>query len=153
MNIREANEDDIAHWSEMRSALWPDSEDNHIAEITDYFAGTSIDIVQTYMAEQDGNIVGFMELNIRNFAEGSRSPKLPYVEAWYIKPEFQGKGYGKTLMQRAEEWALSRGYSELASDTEVDNERSIAMHSHLGFRETDRIVCFLKKLNNDGKKT
>ena len=148
MIIREAIEKDIEQWSEMRTALWPDTNDAHFEEINNYFSGLSIDIVKTYIAEIDSEVIGFMELNIRNFAEGSRKSKLPYVEAWYIKPEHQGHGYGKRLMEKAEQWAISLGYSELASDTEISNHRSISMHKHLGFLETERIVCFLKKLNN-----
>ena len=146
--IREATEKDVEQWSEMRTALWPETNDAHISEIKEYFSGLSIDIVQAYVAEVDSEIVGFMELNIRNFAEGSRSSKLPYVEAWYIKPKYQGNGYGKQLMRKAEQWAISQGYSELASDTEIDNHRSISLHKHLGFMETERIVCFLKELKN-----
>jgi aminoglycoside 6'-N-acetyltransferase I len=148
MNIREAIEQDTVQWSEMRTALWPETCDGHLSEIKEYFAGSSIDIVQAYIAEIGSEQVGFMELNIRNFAEGSRSSKLPYVEAWYIKPEHQGNGYGKQLMKKAEQWAITQGYSELASDTEIDNHRSVSMHKHLGFLETERIVCFLKKLKN-----
>ena len=148
MIIREVNEKDIEQWSEMRTALWPETNDGHISQIKEYLSGSSIDIVQAYVAEVGPEIIGFMELNIRNFSEGSRNPKLPYVEAWYIKPEYQNKGYGKQLMQKAEQWAISQGYSELASDTEIDNHRSISMHKHLGFMETERIVCFLKKLKN-----
>lgn len=51
-------------------------------------------------------------------------------------------------MSYAEKWALSLDYSELASDAEVENERSISMHSHFGFKEVERIVCFLKKLGD-----
>ncbi len=146
MVIREAKPADIAQWSAMRKALWPESEDDHVAEINQYFAGTSIDIVIAYLAEVDAEVVGFIELNIRSFAEGSRNPRVPYVEGWYIKPEYQGQGYGSQLMQQAEEWALGHGYSELASDTEIDNHHSISLHKRLGFRETERTVCFLKNL-------
>lgn len=148
MNIREASEKDIDNWSEMRTALWPDTDDNHISEIKKYFTSVSIDIVQVYIAEHYGKPVGFLELNIRNFAEGSYNSEVPYIEAWYIKPEYQGKGYGKQLMHKAELWALSKGYSELASDTELSNKKSISMHKHLGFEETERVVCFLKRINN-----
>ncbi len=86
-------------------------------------------------------------MNMRNFAEGSRLPEVPYVEAWYIRESCQGQGHGKKLMQRAEEWAIEKGYSELASDTEVTNHQSIAIHKVLGFEETERVVCFLKKLS------
>lgn len=132
----------------MRTALWPETNDGHLAEIDAFFAGTSMDVVEVFVVEVDAVLVGFLELNIRNFAEGSRSPQVPYVEGWYVKPAFQGRGYGMKLMRRAEEWAVSRGFTEIASDAEIGNERSIAMHRSLGFQETDRVVCFLKKLEN-----
>lgn len=146
MLIREVSYTDISEWSKMRTSLWPDTEDNHITELEEFFAGKSIDIVQVYIVEVDKEVVGFMELNIRNFAEGSRLSKLPYIEAWYVKPKHQGKGYGKALIKKAEEWAISLGYTELASDTEINNHKSISLHKELGFIETERIVCFLKKL-------
>ena len=149
MIIREITENDIADWSEMRTDLWPETEDGHIQEIREYFEGSSVDIVMTYVAEADQQVIGFIELNIRNFAEGSRCSKIPYVEGWYIKPGYRGKGYGASLMRRAEQWALSQGHSELASDTELENTQSISMHKHLGFEETERVVCFLKKLDAD----
>ncbi len=144
--IREATEKDIDNWCEMRTDLWPDTEDGHRGEITEYFAGSSIDIFVAFIIEVDSKVVGFLELNIRNFAEGSRNSKVPYIEAWYIRPDFQGNGYGKMLMQRAESWAREQGFTELASDTEIHNEKSIAMHTQLGFIETERVVCFLKDI-------
>lgn len=146
--IREVTQSDVSAWSDMRTDLWPETGDRHIPEINGYLSGSSVDIAQAYVVEVSSEIVGFLELNIRNFSEGSCSPEIPYVEAWYIKPRFRGNGYGKLLMRKAEQWAISEGYSELASDTEIENERSIIMHKHLGFVETERIVCFLKKLRN-----
>jgi aminoglycoside 6'-N-acetyltransferase I len=148
MIIREVTQSDIPAWSDMRTDLWPETTDKHMSEINEYLSGSSNDIVQAYVGEVSSETIGFLELNIRNFAEGSRSPKIPYIEAWYIKPRFRGNGYGGLFMRKAEQWAISKGYSELASDTEFENERSIIMHKHLGFEETERIVCFLKKLRN-----
>jgi aminoglycoside 6'-N-acetyltransferase I len=148
MNIREATRSDVEAWSEMRTELWPDTDDNHLSEINAFFDGESIDIEQVYIIEKDQLIVGFIELNIRNFAEGSRKSSVPYVEGWFIKPEFQGMGYGQKLMEMAEYWAASLGFTELASDTEIINERSIKLHKQMGFKETERVVCFLKKLKN-----
>ncbi|MEW7993700.1 MAG: GNAT family N-acetyltransferase [gamma proteobacterium symbiont of Clathrolucina costata] len=147
MAIREIKKSDLKQWSKMRTSLWPNTQDNHLSEINEYFSGESIDIDQVYVAVFDQQAVGFIELNLRNFAEGSRHPLVPYVEAWYVEPEHRGMGYGKALMRQAEEWALAQGCTELASDTEITNHQSIAMHRYLGFEETERIVCFLKKLN------
>ncbi|MEW8248700.1 MAG: aminoglycoside 6'-N-acetyltransferase [Candidatus Thiodiazotropha sp.] len=148
MLIREIKHSDLDRWSKMRSALWPNTEDAHVNEIKDYFEGRSIDIDQVYVATVNDNAVGFIELNIREFAEGSRRPRVPYVEAWYVEPEYRGMNCGRLLMRKAESWALGQGYSELASDTEIDNRQSIAIHARLGFEETERIVCFLKKLRS-----
>ena len=147
MQIRSVEKSDISEWSRMRSALWPDSTDNHVAEIEEYFTGVSIDIVEAFVVERpNGNLGGFIEINLRNFAEGSRSSQVPYIEAWYVDQDLRGKGVGKRLMEKAEQWSLEKGFFELASDTELENIKSIAAHKALGFKEVDRVVCFLKKL-------
>ena len=146
MLIRKAEPADWPLWSQMRTELWPDTPDAHISEIEAYFSGVSIDVEEIYLAEKEGQVIGFIELNIRNFAEGSRHSQVPYVEAWFVASNHRGKGVGKQLMKQAEQWAIEKGFSELASDTEVTNERSIAMHTHLGFSEIERVVCFLKTL-------
>ena len=147
MNIRPARDADLLEWARMRSALWPASKDDHRRELAEYFSGQSIDIVEALVLEADqGALAGFIELNVRSFAEGSRSPRVPYVEAWFVCPKFRGYGHGKALMLRAESWALEKGFTELASDTELSNRNSIAVHEHLGFTETERVVCFLKRL-------
>lgn len=146
MNIRQVEKSDRNAWSKMRTELWPDTDDKHLSEIEDYFKGRSIDIVQVYVAEIESKLVGFLELNIRNYAEGSLSSRIAYVEAWYVDPAYRGKGYGKQLMHKAEQWAREKDFNELASDTEIDNLASIDIHKHLGFQETERIVCFLKQI-------
>ena len=147
MIIRAVQLRDLPQWSLMRTQLWPATEDGHVAELQEYFAGVSTDIVEAFVLDGgEGELAGFLEMNIRNFAEGSRSPRLPYVEAWFVREAYRGLGWGKALMARAEQWAAERGYRELASDTELHNTHSIALHKALGFRETERIVCFLKTL-------
>jgi len=52
------------------------------------------------------------------------------------------------LVQAASRWALRRGFTELASDTTLDNSESIAAHKALGFAEVERQVNFLMPLGN-----
>ncbi|EAR10198.1 GNAT family N-acetyltransferase [Reinekea blandensis] len=146
MNIRTMTLKDREVWAEMRSSLWPEFDEDHTPELDKYFAGQSRDVTEAFIAEVDGQAAGFIELNIRNYAEGSHEPAVPYVEAWYVASEFRGQGLGKQLMARAEQWALERGYIELASDTDEWNAYSIEQHTKLGFKETGRVVCFLKTL-------
>ncbi len=146
MKIRKATRADASAWSVLRTELWPNTYDSHRAEINEYFNGQAIDIACVYLLDIDGQVAGFIELNIRNFAEGSRRARVPYVEAWVVASAYRGKGYGKALMQFAQNWAQDQGYSELASDTELGNESSIAIHKHLGFNQTEQLVCFIKQL-------
>ncbi|MCU7921017.1 MAG: GNAT family N-acetyltransferase [Candidatus Thiodiazotropha sp. (ex Epidulcina cf. delphinae)] len=146
MNIRSAIRDDIEHWAKLRNSLWPDSYAVHTTEIENYFSNASNNIRECFLIEVNDSPVGFIELNVRSYAEGSNYPEVPYVEGWYVENDFRGKGLGKMLMAQAETWAKLNGYSELASDAEIDNKVSIKAHKNLGFKETDRIVCFLKKL-------
>ena len=148
LRIRAACRADLDEWCRMRTKLWPRTATEHPAELEAFFNGSSIDIVETFMLERtNGALAGFIEINIRNFAEGSRSPKVPYVEAWYVDPDLRGQGYGEKLMVAAETWALNNGFSEIASDTELKNEGGIAAHQALGFTEVERVVCFMKKLS------
>ena len=147
MTVRKIKQRDIAIWSALRTNLWPDTSDEHLQEITDFFDQKSIDIEEVFVVENEHReVVGFIELNIREFAEGSRHPRVPYVEAWYVEKGARGQGYGALLMETAEWWAKEQGYEELASDTEVSNNLSIGAHKQLGFEEVERIVCFLKKI-------
>ena len=138
---------DINEWVRMRSALWPDGVSDHRQETEAYFLERSSAIVQGFVLERTtGGLGGFIEINVRNYAEGASTDAVPYVEGWYVDPDLRGHGCGRRLIQAAEQWALAKGYQELASDAEIANAASIAAHQALGFQETDRIVCFVKPL-------
>ena len=131
----------------MRSALWPQALDEHPGAIDTFLSGESKLINEALVCEaESGGLVGFLELRVRNYAEGTDSLAVPYVEGWYVDPGYRLRGAGASLIRHAERWAVESGYSDLASDTEIANVDSIAAHRALGFEVTDKIVCFLKKL-------
>jgi aminoglycoside 6'-N-acetyltransferase I len=71
---------------------------------------------------------------------------VPHVEGWYVEPDARGKGVGRALMRRAEEWSTARGHTELASDTEIDNMASLRAHERCGFEEVERLIKLRKPL-------
>jgi len=147
MKIRKVKKEDRDEWARIRNELWPESPEEHLNEIDHFFSHREDNDQEVYvLSRESGKLGGFIELRIRNYAEGTSSPEVPYLEAWYVDPDLRGKGYGEKLMSTAEQWALEKGFNELASDTEIDNELSMKIHKKLGFKEVDRIVCFLKKL-------
>lgn len=131
----------------MRNSLWPNSLSKHREAIDKYLVNEGWGIVEVFVLERTPEkLAGFIELNLREYAEGSALIPVPYVEGWYVDQDMRGQGYGKQLMLAAEKWAIENNFDELASDAEIDNTQSIAAHSALGFKEVDRIVCFLKKI-------
>lgn len=49
----------------------------------------------------DRSLISFIELRIRNCAEGSENTEVPYVEGWYVDPEHRGRGAGALLIAQA----------------------------------------------------
>jgi aminoglycoside 6'-N-acetyltransferase I len=131
-------------YSQLRAQLWPGPVDIHRQEIEEQLTDASW---RVFVAEDaEGVIAGFLELHLREYAEGAASSPVPFVEGWFVLPEHRSSGFGRVLMEAAQNWAKSAGYSEIGSDTEASNTDSIQAHEHLGFQIVERIVCLLKPL-------
>ena len=133
----------------MRKALYSHPD---IAEIDDWFdaadsGGTHLVGVAVLVADRgDGCLAGFVEVGSRNFADGCDSTPVAYLEGWYVDPDVRRTGLGASLLRSAEHWALKNSFSEMASDTELDNEISLQVHLASGFEEVERQICFRKRL-------
>lgn len=147
MNIRIVKDSDLIPWAAMREQLWPGAEDGYVDELKAFFADIPSPICQAFVLENEAQLLcGFIELSIRSNVTASDSPQIPYIEGWFIAKDYRAQGYGIQLMHRAQQWALESGYSEIGSDANLDNQRSIKAHLGFGFKETERTVSFIKKL-------
>ena len=121
-------------------------------EIDDWFeaaqnGGTSRVGIAVIVADRgDGSLAGFVEIGSRNYAEGCETSPVAYLESWYVDSDVRRTGLGTRLLKAAETWALGHGFSEIASDTDLDNEVSLQAHLALGFEEVERQICFKKRL-------
>ena len=149
MPIRPVEARDAAAWAAMRARLWPDAEPADLLAETRAFttAGAIPLVAVAFVAEEAAaQLVGFIEVSIRPFADGCDSMPIPFVEGWYVEPASQGRGIGRALMAAAEAWARDGGYSELGSDTQAGNEDGRGAHLACGFTEVERIITFRKPL-------
>lgn len=146
MTVRSVDKSDRDVWLQMRSLLWPNSTDQHEQDIDTFLAGHSASIDEVAIICSGGTTVGFIELRVRDYAEGSSQASIPFVEGWYVLSHYREKGLGRQLLVYAESWARGMGFCELASNTEIDNRVSEQAHTALGFREVERSISFLKKL-------
>ncbi len=147
MNIRPVQPTDRDEWFRMRYRLWTDSPDDQIQEIDAFFA-TPQDGATFVVERHDGGLCGFIEISLRHYVEGCISSPVPYIEGWYVDKDMRRRQLGSRLVQAAEEWARSQGFSEMASDTQLDNDISQQAHQALGYEEVERIVCYRKDLQS-----
>jgi aminoglycoside 6'-N-acetyltransferase I len=125
--------------------LFPDNREED-AEVDAYLSG-SLNTAAVLVAQRPtGGLAGFIEVATRAYAEGCTSSPVPYIEGWYVDADMRQQALGAALVRAAEAWARERGYTEIASDTLLDNAVSIAAHKALGYDEVVRIVCFRRSL-------
>ena len=93
-----------------------------------------------------GGLCGFVEVSIRDHAEGCSSRDVGYIEGWYVDVDSRRKGIGGDLVRAAEDWARARGCDEMGSDTDSDYPISPAAHAALGYQEVRRYIHFRKDL-------
>ncbi len=90
----------------------------------------------------DGTLVGFIELFERNYAEGCATSPVAYVEGIWVAESWRRAGVARKLVDAGAGWARARGRSEMASDVQLANLTSQAVHKRLGFAETERLVTY-----------
>ena len=144
VKVREIVEADRLDWVRLREALWPGSLADHDSETRTYFA-TSLHTPLVFVAEAEGRVVGFLELDFRRLPGCSSSP-VPFIEGWYVEPGLQRRGIGRALIEAAEKHARAAGHHEIASDAEIENADGIAAHVALGYEEVERVACFRRSL-------
>lgn len=147
MKVRALETRDRQAWATMRAALWADQDSDLLGhETLMHFSGAKLAEAVFVAEDVDGSICGFLELNLRPYAEGCATSPVPFIEGWYVSPGSRYKGAGRALVSAAEHWALLRNFTEMASDTQIDNSQSQAAHTALGYEEVERRVAFRKSL-------
>jgi aminoglycoside 6'-N-acetyltransferase I len=131
----------------MRTALWPHAVADHPREV-DAYIRDSDEQSAVFVAEQATGLglSGFLEARLRNYADGCSTSPVAYIEGWYVDPELRKIGVGAALLHAAERWSEHLGLTEIASDSELQNDVARQAHLALGFEEVGRVVQFRKAL-------
>jgi len=140
--IRLLREKDLQIWSEMCVDIYPDTSAGEM--LLEYKEGR---FPNEYGYFLDEKLVGFVSLSLRNdYVEGTESNPVGYIEGIYVKNEYRDRGFARELIEFAKAWSKGHGCREMASDCVLDNTKSLAFHTSVGFKEANRIICFTMDL-------
>ncbi|MCG2767492.1 MAG: GNAT family N-acetyltransferase [Anaerolineae bacterium] len=93
-----------------------------------------------FVAEDDGELVGFVHVVVRD----SRDipilvpRRYAFIDSIAVREELRGTGIGRVLMERAHEWATSMGATEMELNVFEFNEDAVAFYLKLGYRTVCR---------------
>lgn len=158
--VRPADAADRDRWLDLRSRLWPDqSRKEHERDVDEHFGGRARRRAQwptlpftVFLAETPPRrVIGFVEVDLRPYADGCDTSPVGYLEGWYVVPAQRRRGVGRALVRAAEAWARALGCREMASDALLDNERSHRAHRAIGYEEVERQVLFRRTLGRSGR--
>lgn len=81
---------------------------------------------KAWVAEYDGNVIGFSVAN----------EETASIWAVFILPEYEGRGFGRRLMERAVEWIWNRDLEEIWLSTNRDSRsRAHGFYRKLGWEQ------------------
>ncbi len=95
------------------------------------------------VATEDGRLIGTIVVE----PTGKKDAECPYyakagvasAHQMAVAPDCQRRGIGTRLLEAAEAWARSNGFSELALDTAEPAFHLIEMYSRRGYRRVDSV--------------
>jgi len=145
MRIEQISTYNISALAQLMLELWPDSSFDEQLESCIIILNNDND--SCYLIKDRETYIAFIHLTVRlEYVEGANSLPVAYIEGLYVKENWRHLGIGKKMIDLGIEWGRQKGCKQLASDTELNNDTSIAFHKRMGFLEANRIVCFIRDL-------
>ena len=140
--VRKATTQDIPAIGALMASLWPHHSAGEMAE-------EAANILENpdaaiFLAEEN---LGFAQVGLRyDYVEGTESSPVGYLEGIFVAEGYRRQGLAGQLLSACEAWCRQKGCTEMGSDCELENQKSLAFHLNCGFLEANRIICFVKKL-------
>jgi len=144
--VKRAAPGDAEQVASLALALWPDHDPG---EMQSEIAGSlAMSDTAFFLARRGEEAVGFAQCQLRHdYVEGTDTRPVGYLEGIYVEEAERRRGVARALLARCEAWARAKGCTMFASDCEWDNAQSLSFHMAVGFREANRIICFVKDLS------
>jgi len=140
----------VRFWADMSSnpsasgLFYPPTEENKAKWARWVLKVHDEDEEQVLVAEEDGQVVGFILFRIRTDLPLWTPHKVAIIYDLYVKPGWRRKGIATELISRALEVMRSRGVDHVRVTALATNEPAMRLYRRLGFREY--AITFSKEL-------
>ena len=143
--IRKADKKDADVLAALAVQMWTDHDPDELAE--EFRELTENEDAACFLKYVGDEPVAFAQCRLRHdYVEGTNSSPVGYLEGVFVTEAYRRNGFAAQLLAACENWAKGKGCAEFASDCELDNADSLRFHMATGFEETNRVICFKKKL-------
>jgi GNAT superfamily N-acetyltransferase len=91
-----------------------------------------------FVAQVEAELVGTILVQptyTENHCQYFTRPGVACAHQFAVSPQHQGKGLGRMLLERAEQWARQAGFVELAMDTAEQAKHLVELYAGLGYRQ------------------
>jgi ribosomal protein S18 acetylase RimI-like enzyme len=88
-----------------------------------------------FVFEKNGEVCGFLWLSL---IETMTDPCVGFIKNIYVAPSERGKGLGRLLLEKADEWFLDRGVRKAQLTASTVNQLAIQLYEKVGY-ETIRV--------------
>lgn len=133
-------------WVALRQALWPASPPDRLRREAERWLDGRRRLAMLALPA-DGAVAGFAEASLRHDpVNGCETSPVAFLEGIYVTPCWRRQGVAGALVAAVAGWGRANGCRELASDADIANRLSQAMHRALGFEATERVVFFRRRL-------
>jgi len=142
--IIEYEKEYFSAYKKLVKELWNDITDEDITEITnEHLSGKEF----IFLYQRNDEIIGFINTSIRNdYVPGCTDDGVAYIEGIYVCKAYRRNQVAIQLVNHSIAFFKSRGFTEIASDSLIENEVSQFWHKAMGFREVERCVHFIKTI-------
>jgi L-amino acid N-acyltransferase YncA len=100
----------------------------------------------SFVAERDGKVVGYVASQIVSFMHGA--DKLLWIEYIVVQKNHRKQGIGLALLQKLTDYARQHRIDRIYTTINPDNQPSINLHHKAGFKIEDRKIATLTNAPN-----
>ena len=121
-------------WLDLNNLIFighPDQGHWAMADLENRIAEPWFDAKGFFLAIENSKIIGFCWTKIHHEFVNQEPTGELYVVG--VDPQFTGKGVGKAVSIAAMNYLLSKGIKNAMLYVDADNEKGLALYSHLGF--------------------